>query len=67
MVESGAEESTAMNPQSNIKVNGKEVDRAAFREGFVTGWVECYKHAEPDKVKLKQIAEAAADNFISAL
>jgi len=56
-----------MNPQTNINVNGKEVDRAAFREGFVTGWFECFKHAEPDKMKLKQVAEAAADNFIRNL
>ncbi len=53
-----------MSVETNINVNGKEVDSAAFREGFVTGWFECIKHAEPDKVKLKQIAEAAGDNFI---
>jgi hypothetical protein len=56
-----------MNPRTNINVNGKELDRAAFREGFVTGWFECFKHTELDKVKLKQIAEAAAEKFIRDL
>lgn len=53
-----------MSVETNMNVNGKEVDRAAFREGFVAGWFECIKQTEPDKLKLKQIAEAAADNFI---
>ena len=46
-----------------ITVNGKQLDRAAFKTGFVIGWIECFGDKEPDKLRMKEIAEAAADNY----
>jgi hypothetical protein len=42
----------------------QKFDMAAYREGFVSGWFQCVGNKEPDKDKLRQIAEAAADNFL---
>jgi len=41
-------------------------EREIFRSGFVAGWYECVGSIEKDKTKLKQIAIAAADNYINA-
>jgi len=46
-----------------ITVNGKQLDRAAFKAGYVMGWIECVGDKEPDKVKMKEIAEAAAAKY----
>lgn len=55
-----------MNSQPTyIEINGKRVDRDTFREGFVIGWYECVGDREPDKTKLRLIAEAAADNYFN--
>jgi len=37
-----------------------------FRAGFVVGWMQAVESQEPDKVKLKKIAEAAADEYIKS-
>ncbi len=37
-----------------------------FRAGFVVGWMQAVGSQEPDKVKLKQAAEAAADQYIKS-
>lgn len=42
----------------------KAQGRNTFRDGFVAGWMECVGDKEHDKLKLKEIAEAAADNYI---
>jgi len=47
-----------------IKVNEKQLDRAAFKAAFVIGWIECVGSKEPDKVKMTQIEEAAANNYL---
>ena len=36
----------------------------SFRDGFVAGWMKCVVDQEPNKQKLKEIAEAAADKYI---
>lgn len=36
----------------------------SFRDGFVAAWMECVGDKEPDKRKLREISEAAADNYI---
>jgi hypothetical protein len=41
-------------------------ERQIFRSGFVAGWQECAGSVEQDKTKLKQIAVAAADNYLNA-
>ena len=42
----------------------KTQGRNTFRDGFVAGWIECVGDKEPDKQKLKEIAEAAADKYV---
>lgn len=44
--------------------SSKTQEKDSFRDGFVAGWMECVGDKEPNKRKLKQIAEAAVDNYI---
>jgi len=38
--------------------------KIAFQEGFIAGWCECVGENEPNKTKLRQIAEAALDRYL---
>jgi len=46
------------------KGSTKPQGKGSFRDGFVAGWMECVGYKEPDKKKLREIAEAAADNYL---
>jgi hypothetical protein len=41
-------------------------ERDIFLAGFVAGWCKSVGSVEKDKTKLKQIAVAAAENYINA-
>jgi hypothetical protein len=51
-------------PHDFITVNGEQLDRAAFKAGYVMGWIGCVGSKERDKVRMKEIAEAAADSYL---
>jgi hypothetical protein len=47
-----------------VEINGKKVDRDSFQAGFAAAHFESIKNTDPDKQKLKEIAEATAGNYV---
>jgi len=62
--EKASELALAKRIQEKIDAATKRPGEDSFRQGFVIGWIECVGNQEPNKKKLKAIAEAAAGNYI---
>lgn len=47
-----------------IIINGKCVDKNAFKQGFVVGWLECAGDREKNKRRLRAMAETAFQKYL---
>jgi hypothetical protein len=47
-----------------ITINGKCVDKNAFKQGFVVGWLECAGDREKNKRRLRAMAETAFRKYL---